>query len=275
VREIKYLADNYGAQVIYFTDDAFGADPMWISEFTSLMKTAFKPGDIMYVASTRVDSIDPKMLKDLYRSGLRTAFHGIESGSPRCWKMLDKNFDPKITRGYIVDLIRKEVENGIVPSCSFIVAFPNETEEDLDKTISLCRELASLDSLFSIQILAPNKGTVLFEDYQDLIKPFDVYREFGESENFSSEFRAVFGEKLKDFFDYLPDNRWFKPSMPLDRFKQKFSLLIEIAESSYIRRTTTLKSKSHTPPSDTHYDERENGVKSRLVNALKRLLRSS
>jgi len=227
VREVRHLVDEYEAQLIPFTDDNFGADPSWLREFASLMKAEFSPGEVEYAVSTRLDAIDPGMLKDLHRSGLRTAFHGVESGSPRCWKILGKNLDPKITRQYILDLVRKEVENGIVPICSFIAGFPNETEEDLEETLSLCRELVDIGSLFSLQILAPNEGTALFQNYRDLIEPCDLYREFGESENLSPELRTVFGKRLDEFSAFLPDYRWVKPSIPLDRFKEKFAIMVD------------------------------------------------
>ena len=275
VKEIRQLADKYGAQVIFFTDDNFGAELTWLKEFTSIMTEEFKPGDIQYSASMRVDSIDMDMVGDLYRSGLRTVFHGIESGSPRCWEMLGKNFDPKITRQYIVDAVKKEAESRILPKCSFMVGFPNETEEDLDETMSLCRELASVGSVFSLQILAPNEGTMLFEDHRDIIESFDLYREFGESENLSTELRAVFGERLNEFFDYLPDNRFVKPSIPLDRFKEKYSDMIDMA--SHANELNMFKIQ-HSSIQATHYNARHGEVKnqtgSRLVNTVRRLLRS-
>jgi len=269
VREVRYLVDKYRARVIFFTDDNFGADPSWLREFVSLMKAEFELGEVEYVASMRVDTIDTNMLRDLHRSGLRTAFHGIESGSPRCWETLGKNFDPKITRQYIVDLARKEVENGILPKCSFIVGFPNETEEDLNETLSLCEELANFGSAFSLQILGPNEGTALFEQYRHLIEPCDLYREFGESENLGPELRTVFGERLDEFSPFLSDYRWVKPSMPLDRFKEKFSLMVDTVS---LIRSIGPRLRRPAIPYDAD-DAKVRGVGGQCVNIFKRLLK--
>lgn len=239
VEEIRHLVDEYGAQVIFFTDDSFGAEEEWLKKFTSQMKTEFAFGEVHYVASMRVDSVNKEMLKDLYESGMRTIFHGIESGSQRCWDYLGKNYKPYVTKQYILDLIEREVQHRISPICSFIVAFPEQTEEDLDQTTSFCEELAIRGSIFSLQVLAPNEGTALFdvEHYRDMIQPYDLYKEFNESENLNSELRTVLGDKINEFIEYLPDFRIVKTTIPIDQLKRKYYLLGEICSySGAIRR---------------------------------------
>ncbi len=230
VEEIRHLVDTYGAQVVFFADDSFGAEEDWLKTFITAMKAKFTPGEVEYVASMRVDTVNPALLKGLYESGMRTIFHGIESGSPRCWTTLEKNFKPHITPQYILQLVEWETENRISPVCSFIVSFPGETAEDLDQTIYLCDELANRGSLFSLQILAPNEGTALYDGMgrRELIELCDLYTEFGESENLSPEMRAVFGDELNAFVDYLPDFRRVRASMPLHQLKEKHTQLGEI-----------------------------------------------
>jgi radical SAM superfamily enzyme YgiQ (UPF0313 family) len=231
VEEIQGLVDQYAAQVIFFADDSFGADTNWLDTFTSLMTRSFRQGQIEYVASMRIDSVTPQILPELFASGMRTIFHGIESGSPRCWNTLGKNVAPSITRQSIVRLIEQEIQNRLSPICSFIVGFPGETEADLDQTISLCEELALRGSIFSLQILAPNEGTALYYDPQikDNIIPVDLYHEFGESENINPEQRSVLGDQLNEFKESLPDFRLIRPSMPLTRLKEKYAQLGQIA----------------------------------------------
>jgi len=272
IEEIKHLVDTYGAQVIFFTDDCFGAEEVWLKRFTSQMRAEFTPGEVEYVASVRVDAVNKAMLRDLFGSGMRTIFHGIECGSPRCWNSLGKNLKPFITRQYILDLIEMEVTNRLSPICSFIVAFPGQTEEDLDQTISLCEELADRGSLFSLQVLAPNEGTALFDvkQYRDLIRPYDLYAEFGESENLNPELRAVFGDKLAEFFDHLPDFKLVQPSMPIDQLKRKYSRLGEICSySGAIRK----KFKVFTLSKDGRYTEPDGTKRSKLDNVIDRLRR--
>jgi radical SAM superfamily enzyme YgiQ (UPF0313 family) len=231
VEEIRFLVDTYGAEVIFFADDCFGADYNWLLTFTQLMKSEFQPGELEYIASMRVDSVPVSLLPDLFASGIRTIFHGIESGSPRCWKTLQKNLHPTITRQYILELIEKEIQNRISPICSFIVAFPEETEDDLDQTLSFCEELALRGTIFSLQILAPNEGTSLYytPKHRKQLMPFDIYTEFGESENINPEQRQVLGTQLHEFMTALPDFRLITPTIPMNVLKQKYEHLGQIA----------------------------------------------
>jgi anaerobic magnesium-protoporphyrin IX monomethyl ester cyclase len=230
-KEIRYLVDNWNARVVFFSDDSFGAEVSWLRGFISTMKGDFRTGEVTYVASMRVDSLKGVALRELYLSGLRSVFHGIESGSPRMWELLGKGFESEINREYILKLASKELGSGIVPIYSFMIGLPNESQEDLDATISLCDQLARLGSLFAFHILAPYEGTELTERYRSLIEKRDVYGEFGESESFLPEFHVVFGPRLNEFKEYLPDYRWVHPVIPLEIFREKYSILDKIISS--------------------------------------------
>jgi radical SAM superfamily enzyme YgiQ (UPF0313 family) len=224
IKEIRRLLETYGSRIFFFADDNFGAHPAWLSEFVSRMSAEFQQGEVGYVASMRIDSLTERMIPALHRSGLRTVFHGIESGSPECWRTIRKGFDQRINTQYILDLARKELEAGIAPMFSFVAGIPSETEKDLDETVTLCRQLTDLGALVTTQILAPHRGTALYELYPDLIEPYDVYHELGRSENFQLEYHNVFGDKLREFHD-LPDFKRVKSAMRNDRFMEKYSLL--------------------------------------------------
>jgi radical SAM superfamily enzyme YgiQ (UPF0313 family) len=119
-----------------------------------------------------------------------------------------------------------------MPACSFMLALPTETEQDLDQTIALCKRLATLGAGFSLHILAPHKGTRLYDFYSNLIEPYDVYGELEESESFYREFRQVCGDHFHALSPYLPDTRWVRPEMPLHLFHQKFHHLKTIMAAS-------------------------------------------
>jgi radical SAM superfamily enzyme YgiQ (UPF0313 family) len=228
VEEIRHLVNTYNGYNFMFADDCFGGEVTWLNQFISTMNDEFIPGEIEYGCSMRIDHVDETILEKLYGTGLRGIFHGIESGSPRFWKILGKNYESDVTRESILLTIKKEIQLGMTPKCSFIIGLPNETEKDLDNTISLCIELARLGATFAFQILVPNEGTTLFTLYHELIKPFDVYGEIGFFDSFWPNFREVFGHRFKEFFNFLPDNKWIPPVMSLDLFKHKYSVLQEI-----------------------------------------------
>jgi anaerobic magnesium-protoporphyrin IX monomethyl ester cyclase len=224
VREMAWLNENYESKIFFFADDNFGAMKTWLNEFVSRMSVEFRQGEVGYVASMRIDSIDETMIQALHRSGLRAVFHGVESGSKEIWRTIGKGFNREINHPYILDLARKEIEAGVVPIFSFVAGIPNETEKDLDETITLCQQLVDLGAMTSTQILTPHQGTALYQLYSDRIEPYDTYHELGRSENFQKEFHDVFGDRLKEFRD-LPDFKRVRPSMPLNSFIERYSML--------------------------------------------------
>jgi len=225
ITEIRHLVDNYDGFNFTFADDSFGARADWLTEFIFLMKKEFQPNEIEYGCSMRIDTGNENSLKDLYETGLRTVFYGIESGSPRLWKILRKNYKSQVNRKYIVDKVKKAIDLGITPKCSFIVGLPTENEKDLEETISLCKELNTMGAIFSFQLLVPNEGTELFNLYNNSIELFDVYEELGFFDSFWPNLRRVFGNRFSEFFPFLPDNKWLKPELPIDLFKKKYSIL--------------------------------------------------
>jgi radical SAM superfamily enzyme YgiQ (UPF0313 family) len=275
-KEMKYLYDNWGARLFFFSDDSFGAESTWLRGFTSTMQGTFRPGSLAYIASMRVDSIIGKgiALRDLFQSGLRTIFHGIESGSPQMWNTLGKNYEPVITRERIFDLASKELAAGIVPIFSFMIGLPNETEQDLDSTVSMCEQLARLGSLFAFHILAPYQGTELYERHKNLIEAKDMIKEFGESESFLPEFHKVFGTRLNEFTDYLPDYHWVHPTVPLETFTQKYHVLDRIVSSEQMSPYKQYDLQRH--PEAEHQIEQDLKQRAKLTagNKLKATLRS-
>lgn len=275
-KEIKYLHDNWGARLFFLSDDSFGAESTWLRGFTSAMRGTFSPGALAYVASMRVDSIITKgvSLRDLCQSGLRTIFHGVESGSPQMWSTLGKNYESAITRARILDLASKELAAGIVPIFSFMIGLPNETERDLDDTISMCEQLARLGSLFAFHILAPYQGTELYERHKNLIEAKDMIKEFGESESFLPEFHTVFGPRLNEFTDYLPDYHWVHPTVPQETFSQKYHVLDRIVSSEQMSPYKQYDLQRHPEAQGQLEQDLKQRAKLRSGNKLKDTLRS-
>ena len=79
-------------------------------------------------------------LDSLAGNGLREVALGIESGSERMLRLIDKRIDPVMTR----TVVRRLTERGINVKGYFILGFPTETREEIDATVRLVRELWNL-----------------------------------------------------------------------------------------------------------------------------------
>jgi len=231
VDEIQFLVNKYAANYFSFADDCFGADPQWLDKFISLMNGRISSEEIMYGCNMRIDYLDEETLERLRKTGLTRLFHGIESGSPRMWKILGKNLKPEVTPELIIKTIQKEVELGIDAQCSVMIGLPEETEEDIDETLAFCRRLAEVGAHFAMHLLNPYEGTRILDLYPDLVKPFDIYAGLNDIDNFDADFRKVFGKYLTDLSSRLPDFKWMQPSTPYEVFRRKYFELRRITSS--------------------------------------------
>lgn len=151
---IDVLVRNYNIKEISFWDDMFVFGEKWINEFCDLIKK--KNIDITWSCYSRVDMVNPPILKKMASAGCWNIFYGIESGNQ---KLLDK-INKGITLKQCRDAIRWTKEAGIETRGSLMIALPGETPKQAGKTIDFAIEL----DLDYAQFLytTPYYGTKLF-----------------------------------------------------------------------------------------------------------------
>ena len=88
VAEVEALRDAHGIEGVWFKDSIFNLKPAWTREFCELMIER-KVG-VQWQALTRINLLDDAELALMKRAGLTQIDLGIESGSPRSLKRLDK-----------------------------------------------------------------------------------------------------------------------------------------------------------------------------------------
>ena len=135
VDEIEHLIDNYGTRSVYFRDEGFTiSKDRVIGICNELRKRRI---EIEWACESRVDSVDKEMLVLMGKSGCRTIWFGVESGSQKTLEFLNK----QIT----IDKIRKTFEIckkvGLSTGASFMIGVPGETIDDMHKTINFAHSL--------------------------------------------------------------------------------------------------------------------------------------
>ncbi|WP_245703585.1 B12-binding domain-containing radical SAM protein [Streptomyces lushanensis] len=116
-----------------------------------------------------LDRIADSELERLVSNGLREVALGIESGSDRILKTMDKRINAEMTERVAGRL----VEHGIGVKGYFILGFPGESQEDLDATVRHIRNLWEIadqhpgDVRASVFEFRPYPGTPI---WQTLIK---------------------------------------------------------------------------------------------------------
>jgi anaerobic magnesium-protoporphyrin IX monomethyl ester cyclase len=154
VDEIEELIDSYKIKDLAFIDDTFMLNKRRANAIADEMKA--RGLDIRYVASSRVDMVNRDLLKNLKSSGLNTLYYGVESGSQRVLNLMKKG----ITLKQAEDAVKAAKDISIGVLTSFILGFPGETADEIDKTIDFSIKLDADYSQFSI--LTPFPGTPIY-----------------------------------------------------------------------------------------------------------------
>jgi len=155
IAEIKELIANYQIEEIQILDDNLTGDKQRAKELFKEMK------DLGIVWCTpngvRIDTIDEEMLKLMKQSGCYRLTYAIESGDEQIQKSIKKNYDLNKARE-IVKLTKKE---GIEIHTFWIIGFPDETEEQMQRTFDFAKSLKTNSSSFCLA--TPMIGTKLLE----------------------------------------------------------------------------------------------------------------
>lgn len=135
VNEIKLLKERYGMNHIMFYDDSLVLNKKRISEICRMIID--QKLNITWGAFTRADSVNRELLTLMKASGCRFLGLGVESGSNKTLKKVNKGY----TREQAIEGVKLIKEFGIQVDMNIIIGFPHENEQDIKDTISLIREL--------------------------------------------------------------------------------------------------------------------------------------
>ena len=151
--EIDWLIKDYGLEELLIQDDNFTSDRKRSDNILDELIT--KKLSWCIPNGVEVNSIDMKFLEKVKASGGNDLTIAIESGSERVLKMIRKKVDLKWAKL----VIKNMREMGIYSKVFFMIGFPGETKEDIEKTIDFASELKADWSSFSI--VNPLPGTEL------------------------------------------------------------------------------------------------------------------
>lgn len=133
--EIRNLVENYGMDGLCFADDLLSPNKKYLTDLcNSIIDSGIR---FIWGGELRADVCDKEHLQLMYDSGCRWLYFGIESGSETRQRAIKKNLNLEKTKQAIKDC----AEIGIVTSTSFIMNFPDETEEELKLTIQYILDL--------------------------------------------------------------------------------------------------------------------------------------
>jgi len=134
-QEIELLVKEYGVREIHIEDDNFTFDKDYAKEFCRTAIEKNLPVLFSTPNGIRLDTLDDELLSLMKKAGWYVVHCGIESGSDRILK--------KIQKATTTSEIRKRIElihsHGLPVAAYFILGLPGETRQDIEKTIEFAR----------------------------------------------------------------------------------------------------------------------------------------
>ncbi|WP_322770591.1 B12-binding domain-containing radical SAM protein, partial [Frankia sp. Cr1] len=154
--ELTHLIDRYGIGGFAIVDDNFIVHKGKVCDICDSIADL----DLSWSALSRVDTIDPALLKKMAAAGCIEIKFGVESGSEQLLRAMRKN----TTRAQIKAAFAATADAGIEGKAFIIHGFPGENEETTAETMSLLTELGSSLSRVSLFRFVPLPGTQVYAD---------------------------------------------------------------------------------------------------------------
>jgi len=155
ILEMKEILKKYPkTKSFLFYDDNFTLDKNRVKKLCNLI---IKEGLDKYRwnCSARADQVDLETLKLMKKAGLSKINYGVETGSPKVAKNIDKHLN--------LDTLKKTIKMtkklGIEVLAFFMIGNPGETKKTIQQSIALAKELKPTTTLWSIAQILP--GTKL------------------------------------------------------------------------------------------------------------------
>ncbi len=136
----------------------------------------------------RVDTVTPEMLKAMREAGCERIHYGVEAGTEKILKVLNKH----ITVEQVRQAFKWTQKVGMEVLAYFMIGAPTETREDILQTIRLSKDLNP--DYVHISILTPYPGTrIYFDALEQGVFEKDYWQEFAT--NPTPDFRPRYWEE--------------------------------------------------------------------------------
>lgn len=162
--EIKELKESYNRNIFSLEHDLFTFNKEKVIELCNMIID--EELNISWDCSARVDTLDEKMIAIMSKSGCKGIYLGIETGSQRMQKIINKN----LSLDKVWPCIDTLIKEGIQPTISFIYGFPEETLEDVRCTLEMVR-IAKERKIKNVQLhlCTVLPGTELYKSCKDTL----------------------------------------------------------------------------------------------------------
>ena len=162
IEDINYYKTKFGINSFSFSHDAFTVNSNLVLKICDKMISAEM--GIKWKCTTRVDCVSEELLLKMIEAGMTHIELGIETGSVRMQKIINKKLDLNKVKNTVSFLLKQ----GVHVDLFFMYGFPEETEEDLNDTLSLLFDLVDMGAQYTnVSFCRFNPNTPITEAYLD------------------------------------------------------------------------------------------------------------
>jgi anaerobic magnesium-protoporphyrin IX monomethyl ester cyclase len=152
-REIEEIR-SLGYTCLWIADDCFTLDSGYLTAFCHEMIRRGVP--LSWTCLSRVDRLTPELVGLMKRAGCIRVYLGLESGSNETLGLMNK----RVTVEQGIQAVHLFSRAGIGTAGFFMVGYPGETFDSIEKTFALVLSLPLDEACFTIPLPLP--GTPLF-----------------------------------------------------------------------------------------------------------------
>ncbi len=227
LNEMVKCNEIYGVKHFGIEHDMFTVNRQYILHFCKNFRKRGLPFD--WTCSSRVDVLDEELIDCMTGANCVGIYLGIETGSARIQKIINKNLNLKNAVETIRYICSKRQ---CAITASFIFCYPDETIEDFKETIKLMEELLLLSNRITVQLhrFIPLPSTEETEKIKDRIY-FDETTLEATQDNISLE-------EVKDLVLEYPNmfSQYYTFDSPVKEYYKRFDsfiLLIDTVKEFY------------------------------------------
>lgn len=154
IEEIKFLIKEYRINAVSFRDELYLMNKQRAYELASKLK----PLNLIWMGQGRVDRVDYDLIKYMKECGCISLGFGIESGSPKMLKLINKGQ----TVAQIEQAVRSCQRLDMDMKVQLVMGYPGEDKSSIEETIDLFKRLGHPGRRF--HLITPLPGSTLYED---------------------------------------------------------------------------------------------------------------
>ncbi len=156
INEIRHFMNKYGVKHFLFIDEAI--PPKYYNQLANAIIE--NNLEVYFYSFVRLEKgFTREVLDNLYKAGFRIGLWGYEAWSERVMQMMNKGIDLSER----IRILRDAREAGIWNNALFIMGYPTETREEIEKTISVMYEHRDIISSCTPSNFSLKKNAILMK----------------------------------------------------------------------------------------------------------------